>query len=113
MRLLRRGAFALLFTVGLALPVHAETLVERINETRTHLYFKVADSLAHAVLPTGWQAAPVPQGPAKGANLILVLIDRVLATDAERKPLEPATNRLLVLVVPGKDPPQAPAGRWW
>ena len=45
----------------------------------------------------------MPQGPAKGANLILVLLDRLLATDAERKPLEPATNRLLVLVVPGKD----------
>ena len=45
----------------------------------------------------------MPQGPANGANLVLVLIDRLLATDADRKPLEPATNRLLVLFLPGKD----------
>ena len=45
----------------------------------------------------------VPQGPAKGANLILVLIDRLLATDAQRKPLEPATNRLLVAVLSARD----------
>lgn len=87
----------------MAVPAAAETLVEKVNERRTYLYFKVAEGLVQGLLPQGWQAAPVPQGPAKGANLILVLLDRLLATDAERKPVEPATNRLLVLVVPGKD----------
>ena len=43
MRSLRRGAFALALIVGMALPTRAETLVEKVNEARTYLYFKVAE----------------------------------------------------------------------
>ena len=99
----RRGALLLALLAGLAWPAGAETLVEKVYETRTYLYFKVADAAAQAVLPAGWQPAAVPQGPAKGANLILVLIERLLATDAANRPIEPATNRLFVVVVPGRD----------
>jgi hypothetical protein len=102
---LRRRAMmgVLLLLVGTSSPTRAETLVEVVNETRTYLYFKVGDEQAKSLLPSGWLPAPVPQGPAKGANLILVLVERLLATDADRKPLEPAANRLFVVVLPGKD----------
>ena len=99
----RRGALLLALLAGLAGPARAETLVEKVYETRTYLYFKVADAAAQAVLPAGWQPAAVPQGPAKGASLILVLIERLLATDAANRAIEPATNRLFVVVVPGRD----------
>ncbi|MFL5336774.1 MAG: hypothetical protein ACJ8H8_27265 [Geminicoccaceae bacterium] len=108
--MLRRAAVVLLLVMGTSVPAMAETLVEKVNETRTYLYFRVADQLAQAVLPPGWRPTAVPQGPAKGANLILVLIDRLLATDAERKPLEPATNRMLVIVLPGRDTASDAAG---
>ena len=103
MTMLRRTAVGILLLAGMSLPARAETLVEIVNETRTYLYFKAADALVQSLLPSGWQPAAVPQGPAKGANLILVLIDRLLATDGVRKPIEPATNRLVVVVLPGKD----------
>ena len=99
----RRTLVGMLLLVGTTLPARAETLVEVVNETRTYLYFKVSVALARSALPSGWRPAPVPQGPAKGANLILVLVERLLATDGDRKPLEPAANRLFVVVLPGKD----------
>jgi hypothetical protein len=99
--MLRRGLLALVLLLA-ALPSRAETLVEKVHESRTYLYFTLADAAARSVLPAGWEPAPLPQGPAKGANLILVLIDRLLATDAANAPLDPAVNRLLVVVVPGR-----------
>ena len=108
--MVRRTVIALLLVLGACLPARAETLVEKINETRTYLYFRIDDALAQAVLPPRWRPVAVPQGPAEGANLILVLIDRLLATDAGRKPLAPATNRLLVAVVPGRDAGSDAAG---
>ncbi len=99
----RRTALLLALLFGLFRPALAETLVEKVYERRTYLYFTIADSLARSVLPAGWQPTSVPQGPAKGANLILVLVDRLLATDGENRPLEPVSNRLLVVVVPGRD----------
>ena len=99
----RRYALAILLLFGAMAGARAETLVEKVYESRTYLYFKVADEAASAALPAGWQAQAVPQGPAKGANLILVLIDRLLATDAANRPVDPAANRLLVVVVPGTD----------
>jgi hypothetical protein len=100
--------------VGLALgqarPAAAETPTEITNETRTILSFRVSDAEAQALLPEGWTVAPSPQGPSTGTNLTLVLVDRYLATDPEGKPLDPATNRLAVLVVPGKNEATGAAG---
>jgi hypothetical protein len=106
----RRLLLVLALVLGLAPAARAESLVEKVFETRTYLYFKIAEPLAQGALPPGWLSAPVPQGPAKGANLILVLIDRLLATDAAGTPLDPAANRLLVLVVPGRDAAARTAG---
>ena len=108
--MLRRTVMALLLLAGVGLPARAETLVEKVWETRTYLYFRIDDTLAQATLPAGWRPVAVPQGPAKGANLILVLIDRLLATDAGDKPVAPATNRLLVAVLPGRDTGSDAAG---
>ena len=100
--------------LGVVRPARAETLVENVNETRTYLYFKVADALAQSALPAGWQPAPVPQGPARGANLILVLIERLLATDADR----PAARSRRPTACwswwcPAATGFRTPAARWW
>jgi hypothetical protein len=98
---------------GLVLPVpaaRAETHAEIVNEARIYLHFRVADAVAQGLLPSGWQPAPAPQDPTQGANLLAVLIDRFLAANPDGEPLDPATNCLLVLVVPGKDPASGAAG---
>jgi hypothetical protein len=97
----RRGILLLPLLLALVPPARAGTLVEKAYESRTYLYFKIADETAQSILPAGWQPVAVPHGPAKGAKLILVLIERFLATDADDRPLDSAANRLLVVVVPG------------
>lgn len=100
MRLILSAAFA---TLAASLPVMAESLVETINENRLLLFFKLPETEAQAVLPEGWSLAPVPRGPAAGANVLMVMIDRVSAVGPDQQPLDPGENRLAVLVVFGQD----------
>lgn len=78
-----------------------QTQTEKVvAEVRTYLYFDAADEAAASRLPEGWASAPIAQGPAAGADAILVLIDRLLATDVEDQPLGQGTNQLAVVVLP-------------
>jgi hypothetical protein len=69
-------------------------------DVRTVLSFKVADSAVQKMLPDGWQIEPPSAGPSKGSNLSVVLIDQILAQDAEGKPVDAV--RGVVLLVPAK-----------
>lgn len=86
-----------------ATAVAAETHVEIINESRLNLLFAVPETEAQALLPAGWAVSPVPGGPAAGANVLLTLLDRLAANGPDGKPLDPASNRLAVLVVMGRN----------
>lgn len=84
-------------------PVYAESLVETINENRLLLFFQLPEADAQSMLPEGWSPTSVPGGPAEGANVLMVMIDRISAVGPDQQPLDPGENRLAVLVVFGQD----------
>lgn len=87
---------ALLPSVALA----QEKLSGTNQDTRIGLAFKVPDATVRKLLPAGWEANPPTSGPARGANLNVVLVDSVSAQDAEGKPVTP--NRGIAVVIPAK-----------
>lgn len=92
---------ALAFMAGKA---GAEALVANVADTRTTLAFSVSEAAAQDWLPAPWKTAPLPKGPFKGANLLLVCIDRLLHQDADGKPKAGGSYRMVVLVVPAMNP---------
>ncbi len=101
--IIRAGA-GLVMSLTTSLPSVAETQTENIvAESRTYLYFQASAEAAQALLPAGWTVNPLAAGPAKDANLILVLIDRKLALQPDGAPLGAGMGRVAVGVVPGKD----------
>jgi hypothetical protein len=98
---MRRHALAILLL--LAQPAFAgekDKLYSSTLDVRTVLSFKVADSAAQKMLPEGWQIEAPNTGPSKGANLSVVLVDQILAQDAEGKPVDAV--RGAALVIPAK-----------
>jgi hypothetical protein len=98
---MRRHALAILLL--LAQPAFAgekEKLYSSTLDVRTVLSFKVADSAAQKMLPEGWQIEAPNTGPSKGSNLSVVLVDQILAQDAEGKPVDAV--RGAALVIPAK-----------
>jgi hypothetical protein len=98
----RRVAFrisiAALLAVGLVGPAMAEeNLVATYGEERTILAFKLPDAAVQKLLPEGWEAAPVPAGPSKDANLLVNFIDWLTVQNPDGKPGE--TGRIAALVV--------------
>jgi hypothetical protein len=101
---------AVLASAGLAVRANAETLVESSSETRFQLDFHVPDAALMAYLPAGWTPNVATQGPAKGANLRVVFIDRVTINGPDSKPVgTTGSNRMVYLVAPVKDPTGAAA----
>ncbi|WMT88607.1 hypothetical protein NO932_08350 [Pelagibacterium sp. 26DY04] len=90
---------ALATTIGPA--AMAETQTENVvAEARTYVYLTVPEDVVQSVLPEGWASTPTASGPATGANVILLLVDRRLALDPEGAPLGGGTNQLAVFAVP-------------
>jgi hypothetical protein len=101
----RRATFSIgvaaLLAAGLVGPAAAEEkLVGTYGEERTILAFKLSDATVQKLLPEGWEAAPVPAGPSKDANLIVNFIDWLTVQDPDGKPGE--TGRIAALVVPAR-----------
>lgn len=71
---------------------------------RIYLGFQVKPETVQAWLPAPWQLNPVASGPFKGANLQVVLIERVRDDDPDGKPKYSGTSRIVALVAPGKHP---------
>lgn len=82
----------------------AETPVGSNIESRVVLAFKVDDAAADALVPDGWKALTLPQGPFAGANLIVLLADRHLGLDPEGNPIDPFASRYAALVAYGVSP---------
>jgi hypothetical protein len=98
---MRRYALATLLL--LAQPAFAgdkDKLYGSTLDVRTVLSFKVADSAAQKMLPEGWQIETPNSGPSQGFNLSVVLVDQILAQDAEGKPVDAV--RGAALVIPAK-----------
>jgi hypothetical protein len=98
---MRRHALAILLL--LAQPAFAgekDKLYSSTLDVRTVLSFKVTDSTAQKMLPEGWQIEAPNTGPSKGSNLSVVLVDQILAQDAEGKPVDAV--RGAALIIPAK-----------
>ena len=69
---------ALLLTASL-IPVAAQApaILERSNEVRFQLDFKVPDAALAAVMPKGFSPDVATTGPAKDCNVRVIFIDRV------------------------------------
>lgn len=86
-------------------PIRAETLVESSAETRFQLDLHVPDATLNALLPPGWRLSVATQGPAKGANLRVIFVDRLTINGPDGKPAgKTGSNRLVYLAAPAKDP---------
>ncbi len=96
-------SFAIVLACALA-PViaAAETLVGSNIDSRVLIGLKADAAAVQSRLPDGWTNVPFPGGPLKGANLLLVLIDSALETDADGAPLDPPSRRAVALVGLGK-----------
>ena len=97
--------FATIIAIGLALPlgaVQAETLVGSNVDSRVQVGFSVSAESLKPWLPADWTPAPFPGGALKGANLLLILIDRDLELDPDGKPKSPSKSRAAAFVGLGK-----------
>ena|ERR1700749_2765946 len=95
---MRRYALAMLLLF--AQPAFAgekDKLYGSTLDVRTVLSFKVADSAAQKLLPEGWQIEAPITGPSKGSNFSIVLLDQILAQDAEGKPVDAVRGAALVM----------------
>jgi hypothetical protein len=90
--------------VSLTASARAETFVGSNADNRVTVALRVGQAASQAWLPAPWQVEPVPAGPFKGANLLVVFIDRLLNQDPEGKPAAGGTFRLAALYVPAKHP---------
>lgn len=97
---------ALAWICGVAtLPeARAEKLTGTIADTRTTLAIKVNQAAVQRWLPAPWKARSVPKGPFKGANLFIVLIDRLLHRDAKGKPAVGGSYLMAAFLVPAVNP---------
>jgi hypothetical protein len=97
---------ALGVVVGLGLPINyadAETPVGFNLESRTVLALRVGAEV-QSWLPAPWQVNPMPPGPSKDANALLVFINPWTAQDPEGKPTATPIDRRVAFVISGKHP---------
>ena len=96
------GAASAIFLAAIATSSHAETMLGTTVESRVLLGFKVDDGAISQMLPDGWVAVTLPQGPVAGSNLILALIDRHVILDAEGNLGNPSSGPTVAFLVYGR-----------
>jgi hypothetical protein len=102
--------FSVLFIFGiisvetgpLSAPALAEIFVGSNADNRVTVALRVGQEAVQSWLPTPWQSEPVTAGPFKGANLIVLFIDRLFNQDSAGKPAAGGTFRLAALKAPAK-----------
>jgi hypothetical protein len=84
-------------------PAEAQTFTGvQGDRHRIYLGFHVKPDAAQARLPAPWQLNPLESGPLKGANFLLVLLERVRDDDPDGKPKYSGTSRVAAYVAPAK-----------
>lgn len=81
----------------------SERHVETVLQNRVILTFKADAQEVQRWLPAGWQPEPIPAGPSKDSNLVVLFVEKVLAQDAQGKPAGVPTSRNVTLVVPARN----------
>jgi len=83
----------------------AETPIESNVDTRLSVAFSVPDAQLLSWLPEPWRPSAFSGGPAKGANVLLVLIHKLLVQTPDGRPLTASgTEKTVALVVPARRP---------
>ena len=103
-------AGALSMAACLPSQARAETFSVANNDYRTYLYFQVPEATAQRLLPAGWQATPAQSGPTQGTNLVVILLDQLMAQDAQGRPAGGGTNQGVALFVPARNAATGAAG---
>jgi hypothetical protein len=80
----------------------AGTFLDEVSvETRTLLGLSISSHALESLLPSRWFIRTETQGPAAGANLFVMVADRLLVQDGKGHPLhDQASSRLAVIAVP-------------
>jgi hypothetical protein len=90
------------------LSVQAEEVQTRAgvhgDRLRIMLGFQAKPEAVQQWLPAPWRLSPPDSGPDKGANLFVVLVDRVRDDEAEGKPSFSGANRIINLAAPARHP---------
>jgi len=71
---------------------------------RIYLGYHVKPDAVQAWLPAPWQLNPFGAGPVKGANFLVILIDRLRDEDPEGKPKYSGTSQIVAYLAPAKHP---------
>lgn len=91
-------SFLLVFALTTApRPLDAETLVGTNVDERLIVAFAARPDGLESFVPEGFAPIAFPQGPMAGANVLLVLIDRLVQLDASGEPAGPSNSRYAVL----------------
>ena len=86
-------------SVAFTTPAQAETLLESTLFFRVYVGFSVDQKAAQAWLSAPWKVVPMPRGPLKGANLLVLFEDRFIMLDGEGKPYAGVGTFLRVVLV--------------
>ncbi len=81
---------------------YAQGVTEWSSDTRTVLSFHVPDAAVQKLLPAGWTVDPSTGPTNRGANLTLIVMERMVITDPQGKPLKTGSSRYTVIAVPAK-----------
>lgn len=96
-------AFALVVLWALAASAFAdERLFGSSVDVRTTVAFKVSDAAVQKLVPDGWEISSPLEGPSKGFNIAVVLVDSLLSLDAEGKSTTPFRGGVVVIPVKKK-----------
>ncbi len=95
---------ALAALASLPVVAGAETLQMSTVETRLYVMVQAPEAALLKRLPPRTELNAYVQGPYKGANLLLLFLERSYTADPAGKPLGSTMDRKLVLVVPIKNP---------
>jgi len=97
----------LMISVLVLMPVKqsgAETLIGSTVDNRIIVALRVGQAELQTWLPAPWQVNPIPKGPLKETNLMILFGDRLLNQDAQGKPAAGGTFRYVALVVLARHP---------
>ena len=90
------------WVLGSTIKAGAETLFQSTAETRLTVAFRVGQAELQKLVPAPWQVIPLPGGPLKEANFLIVFIDSFLIQNAQGKPDGGGISRKVVFAVQAK-----------
>jgi hypothetical protein len=103
----RLGVFAALAVAAAVLVMPSDALGEHLStsnvETRLIALVQAPEAAVLKRLPPGWELNTYAKGPFQGANLVVLMVERLYGADPAGKPLPARMERIAALVIPVKN----------